>query len=118
VTNTPLQALVLLNDPTYVEAARALAQRTIEEAGRGSAQRINYAFRLATARTPAPQELQVLRQLAWRELAHYRRDKDDAAKLLRVGDSDYDKKLNSSELAAWTTVAGAILNLDETVTKE
>ena len=118
VTNTPLQALVLLNDPTYVEAARALAQRTLTEAGRGSAQRINYAFRLATARNPAARELQVLRQLAWRELAHYRREKDAAVKLLRVGDSDFDKKLDASELAAWTTVASAILNLDETVTKE
>ncbi len=118
VTNTPLQALVLLNDPTYVEAARALAERTLTEAGRGSAQRINYAFRLATARHPAARELQVLRQLAWRELAHYRRDKDSAVKLLRVGDADYDKKLDPSELAAWTTVASAILNLDETVTKE
>lgn len=118
VTNTPLQALVLLNDPTYVEAARSLAQRTLAEAGRSSTQRINYAFRLATARRPAPQELQVLRQLAWRELTHYRRDKDAAVKLLRVGESAYDSKLDASELAAWTTVASAILNLDETVTKE
>jgi mono/diheme cytochrome c family protein len=118
VTNTPLQALVLMNDPTYVEAARALAQRTLKEAGRGAAQRINYAFSLAEARRPAPQELNVLRQLAWRELAHYRRDRDAADKLLSVGESVYDKKLDPSELAAWTTVASAILNLDETVTKE
>ncbi|MFB3922122.1 MAG: DUF1553 domain-containing protein [Terriglobia bacterium] len=118
VTNTPLQALVLMNDPTYIEAARALAERTLEGAGRNSAQRINYAFRLATSRNPAPQELSILRQLAWRELAHYRRDKEAAAKLLGVGESTYDRKLDPSELAAWTTVASAILNLDETVTKE
>ncbi|MGH9651427.1 MAG: DUF1553 domain-containing protein, partial [Terriglobales bacterium] len=118
VTNTPLQALALLNEPTYIEAARALAQRTLTEAGPGSVRRISFAFRLATARNPAPRELTVLRQLAWRELAHYRRDKDAAVKLLQVGDSDYDTKLDASELAAWTTVASAILNLDETVTKE
>src|SRR5207248_1280162 len=61
-TNTPLQALVLLNDPTYVEAARALAQRMIGEAGRDPASRINFAFRLATARPPTASEIQILRR--------------------------------------------------------
>jgi hypothetical protein len=118
LTNTPLQALVLMNDPTYVEAARALAQRTVTEAGRNPAHRIRYAFRLATAREPDQREMQLLQNLARQELSHYRRDKDAALKLLGVGESSVDPKLNPSELAAWTTVASAILNLDETITKE
>ena len=117
-TNTPLQALVLLNDPTYVEAARALAQRAIKEAGKSPARRIDFAFRLATGRTPEARERQVLIQYARQELGDYRRDKSAALKLLGVGESKYDTKLDASELAAWTTVASAILNLDETITKE
>jgi mono/diheme cytochrome c family protein len=117
-TNSPLQALELMNDPTYVEAARALAQRTLTEAGRDPDQRIRYAFRLATARNPAPRETQVLRQLARQELVHYRRDKDASAQLLKLGESSYSPKLDANELAAWTTVASTILNLDETITKE
>ena len=118
VTNTPLQALVLLNDPAYVEAARVLAERTLREGGRDDARRIRFAFRLATARTPTPQELTVLRGLQRQELAEYREHKDEAGKLLAVGEAPLDPKLDAPELAAWTTVASAILNLDETVTKE
>jgi hypothetical protein len=117
-TNSPLQALELMNDPTYVEAARALAQRTLTEAGRDPDRRIRYAFRLATARNPAPRETQVLRQLAQQELVHYRRDKDASGQLLKLGESSYNPKLDANELAAWTTVASTILNLDETITKE
>jgi hypothetical protein len=117
-TNTPLQALALLNDPTYVEASRALAQRMIVEAGRDPAARINFAFRLATARKPTAKERQVLRDLAEREVGSYHRDPDAALKLLRVGESKFDNKLDVGELAAWTTVASVILNLDETITKQ
>src|SRR5205807_3916325 len=112
------QALVLLNDPTYVEAARALAQRMMTEGGRDAAQRVNFGFRLATARKPEPKEAAILLQTAKQQLAEYRRHKDEAAKLLGVGDSKYNHQLDVSELAAWTTVASSILNLDETVTKE
>jgi hypothetical protein len=118
VTNTPLQALVLMNDPTYVEAARALAARMILEAGGDSDRRIALAYRLATARKPGADELRVLRDLAHTQLAHYRREREAAAKLVRVGESELNPKLDVSELAAWTTVASAILNLDETITKE
>jgi len=118
MTNSPLQALELMNDPTYVEAGRALALRTLTEAGRDPDKRISYAFRLATARNPERREMQVLRQLEQRELAHYRRDRDAAAQLLKVGESPYSPKWDASELAAWTTVASTILNLDETITKE
>ncbi len=118
VTNTPLQALVLMNDPTYVEAARALAQRMIREAGPDPVKRIRYGFRLATARDPQPKEVQVLREMERAGLANYRQHKDAALKLDNVGESKFDAALDSSELAAWTTVASTILNLDETITRE
>jgi len=118
VTNTPLQALALMNDPTYIEAARALAERALREGGKDATSRIAYAFRLATARKPAEQETRVLRDLLIKQFAYYRRDKAAALALLRVGESQWDAKLDVAEIAAWTTVASAILNLDETITKE
>ncbi len=118
ITNTPLQALALLNDPTYVEAARALAQRMLTEGGKSPTERINFAFRLATARTPEPRERAVLLDAARQQVAEYHRHKDNAAKLLTVGDSSYNSRLDPGELAAWTTVASMILNLDETITKQ
>ena len=117
-TNTPLQALELLNDPTYVEASRALAQRAILGAGRSPSKRIDFMFRLATARYPRPQEHAVLAGLAQDELTEYRRDRGAALKLLSVGASRCSPKIDASELAAWTTVASAILNLDETITNQ
>lgn len=117
-TNTPLQALELMNDPTYVEASRALAQRAMLEAGRGASKRIDFMFRLATARDPRPQERAVLAGLARDETAAYRQDRAAALKLLSVGASRCNPKINPSELAAWTTVASAILNLDETITNQ
>jgi hypothetical protein len=118
VTNTPLQALVLLNDPTYVEAGRVLAEKTLLQAGRDPAKRVDFAFRLATDRKPQPQERAVLLQLARQELVEYRHDKASALKLISVGDARRNPKLDPAELAAWTTVAGTILNMDETITKE
>jgi hypothetical protein len=117
-TNTPLQALVLLNDPTYVEAARALAQRVLSESATDPASRIRHAFRLVTAREPNERELQALRDLAEVQEARYRRDPKAAEALLRVGESEFDRKRDVSELAGWTTVASVILNLDEAITKE
>lgn len=118
VTNTPLQALVLLNDPTYIEAARVLAEKMIREGGQDAASRIRYAFRLATARDPDAKELQVLRDLERMEAATYRHDTEAARKLVSAGESKVDGKVDTSELAAWTTVASTILNLDETITRE
>ena len=118
VTNTPLQALVLLNDPTYVEASRFLAARTLTQGGNTPTSRIDYAFRLATGRTPDPQERAVLLEQAQEALAEYRQHGDEAKALLAVGSSKSDPRLDPKELAAWTTVAGIILNLDETITKE
>jgi hypothetical protein len=118
VTNTPLQALVLLNDPTYLESARVLAARVLHEVPRDAAKRAALAFELVTARPPAKKEVAVLTRLAKQQLAVYSRDAGAAAELLKAGESPVDPKLNRAELAAWTTVASAILNLDETVTKE
>ncbi len=118
LTNTPLQALVLLNDTTYVEAARALAERALREGGKNANSRISYAFRLATARKPVAAEVRALRELLQKQLAHYRRDRQSALALLRTGEAKRDESLDTAELAAWTVVASAILNLDETITKE
>jgi hypothetical protein len=118
VTNTPLQALITLNDPTYVEAARKLAERTLRESGKDVNSRLAFAFRLATARKPSVQELKVLRDLLAQQLANYRSNAGAAEKLLRVGESAVDEKLDKTELAAWAMVASTILNLDEAITKE
>jgi mono/diheme cytochrome c family protein len=118
LTNTPLQALVLMNDTTYVEAARALAQRALLEGGKNEKSRIEYAFRLATARKPTGKEAGVLRRLLKGQRAEFGRDRQAAIKLISVGESERDKRLDPSELAAWTTVASAIFNLDETITKQ
>jgi mono/diheme cytochrome c family protein len=118
LTNTPLQALVLMNDPTYVEAARALAQRVIIEGGKDDSARLAYAFRLATARKPTGGESGVLRRLLQQRIDGFRKDPRAAAKLIAIGESPRDTRLDAVQLAAWTTVASAILNLDETITKQ
>jgi len=118
VTNTPLQALALMNDPTYVEAARALAQRMIREGGADPVKRIRYGFRLATTRDPQPKEVQVLRDIERAELQNYQQHKGAALKLDSVGESKMDAAVDPTELAAWTTVASTMLNLDETITRE
>ena len=117
-TNTPLQALVLMNDPTYVEAAGKLAERALTEGGRRPASRLAYAFRLATTAASRPaEETKVLRDASSSsKLAAFRSSpKTAAAKLLAVGESPRDPSSSTAaELAAWTTVASVILNLDET----
>jgi len=116
-TNTPLQALDLLNDPQYVEAARALGQRALLEGGRDAEARIRYAFRLATGRQPGANEVKVLRGVLEQQMADFRKDPEAAKKLLGVGGFKPKAELDQAELAAWATVASMILNLDETVTK-
>jgi hypothetical protein len=116
-TNTPLQALVLWNDPTYVEAARKLAERMMNEAPPTAEERITLAFRLAACRIPTREETEVLMRIFEEQLNHYRRNLQTAELLLRVGESPRNATLDPAELAAWTIVASAILNLDETITK-
>jgi hypothetical protein len=115
-TNTPLQALVLMNDPTYVEASRKLAERMMLEA-KSDDERVALAYRLTLARAPQKAELKLLLKLYGEQLDRYRNDNAAALKVLAVGESKRNTALDSAELAAWTMVASAILNLDETVTK-
>jgi hypothetical protein len=117
-TNTPLQALTTLNDVQFVEASRHFAQRLMREGGKAVDQRVRYAFRLATARQPSPGEVAVLTEIHDAALQQYQGDADAATALLAVGESDRDDSLQVAEHAAWTIVASAILNLDETLTRE
>ena len=117
-TNTPLQALILLNDPTYVEAARALAQRTLKGTASNTRDRIRLAFRLAAGRVPDSRETPILDRILQQQRNYYRTDPEAARRLIEVGDSPFDPSLDPVELAAWTTVTGSILNLDETITRE
>jgi hypothetical protein len=117
LTNTPLQALALLNDPTYVEAARALAQRALLEGGPEPDSRLAYAFRLATTRKPSGKETKVLRTLLDQRLISFRANPPSALQLVSVGESPRSPKLDPVELAAWTTVTSVIFNLDETLNK-
>jgi hypothetical protein len=116
-TNTPLQALALLNDQQFVEASRSFAQRVLLEGGDTVESRIAYAFRLATARQPGKDEIKILRDVLLKQLAEFHTDQAAAEKLLSVGSFKPNTGLDRSELAAWTTIASMILNLDETVTK-
>jgi hypothetical protein len=117
-TNTPLQALELLNDVTYVEAARALAQLMLTEGGKTPEERVTFAFRRATARKPSDAELRILLRGLERYREKFSADKGAAQKFLRHGDSPPDTKLDPVELAAYMATASVILNLDETTTKE
>jgi hypothetical protein len=116
-TNTPLQALNLLNDITYVEAARVLGERMMTQGGNDPEKRIAFAFYLATSRSPTAAELQILRAGFARHLQHYQNDRQAALKLVSVGEAPRNPALDVSELAAYMAVAGVILNLDETITK-
>jgi hypothetical protein len=117
-TTTPLQSLVLMNDPAYVEAARALGQRIMTRCKDKSLRdQITYAFRLTLARKPNDQELTILEHLYTDELTHFTQDKDAATALLKIGESEKPKDLDDSTLAAWTAIANVLLNLDETITK-
>jgi hypothetical protein len=116
-TNTPLQALALWNDPTFLEAARHLAERTLRAAGPDRAKRLRQMFRTATARYPTTAELALLDKVAGEQLAEYRAKPAEAAKLVAIGESK-TQYADAVELAAYTSVASAILNLDEVITKE
>jgi Protein of unknown function (DUF1553)/Protein of unknown function (DUF1549)/Planctomycete cytochrome C len=117
-TNTPLQALELLNDVTYVEAARQLAQLTLRNGGCTPDERITFAFRRAMARRPSPRELDVLKRGLERYRQGFKTNPQSAVQIIRHGESSVDPKLDPSELAAYTAMATVILNLDETITLE
>jgi hypothetical protein len=126
ITTTPVQALTLLNDPVFVECAKMLGQRMLkdrEAMGRArdlkkpeeDAKRLAYGFRLCTSRQPTEEETEILRKLLDDERAHFQADASAAKKLLGVGDAKLDETLNPAEVAAWTCVANALLNLDSTI---
>lgn len=117
-TNTPLQAMNLLNDPQYVEAARALAERMITEGGDTPRSRITLGHRIVLGRKPSRAVLQILAKGRGEYHRRYRNDMDSAKGLISIGKSKASPELNPAELAAYTAVANILLNLDETVTKE
>ncbi|MCH2581218.1 MAG: DUF1553 domain-containing protein, partial [Planctomycetes bacterium] len=116
-TNTPLQALVLMNDVQFIEAARKFAERVLREGGAGIEERVRFAFRSLVARRPGESELKTLARLFNEYLEQFKADPGSAPKLLSVGESPRDQKLDVNELAAWTMVTHLLLNLSETVTK-
>jgi hypothetical protein len=116
-TNTPLQALASLNDPAFVEAARGLATRALREAETADDGRIRWAFRVALARRPSAAELAILTGLLADQRRHFAGDLRAATSFVEVGESPRDPRLDRFELAAWTMLSAAILNLDETLTK-
>ncbi len=122
-TNTPLQALVLMNDVQFVEASRVLAQRLISEGGSDAASRVTLAFRLLLGRRPSDRELSICTKAHDRELARFRADRAAADALIHQGEAPVPATtsdglaLDPAELAAWTMVTTTLLNLDETVTR-
>ena len=117
-TNTPLQALALLNEVSFVEAARKLAERTLNSGSADVDHRLRFAFRAVLTRDPTDRESAVLKRGVEQHLAHYRAHRDEAAVVIRTGESAANTSLDPVEVAAWTAVSGLILNLDEAVTKE
>jgi hypothetical protein len=117
-TNTPLQALNLMNDVAFLEAARFLGQRMMKEGGGDAAARLRFGFRLATGRWPSPAEQQVLLDDFRFHRDYFSTEAKRADEFLDQGDSPSDPALNRPELAAYASVASVILNLDETITKE
>lgn len=116
-TNTPLMALVMMNDPTFVEAARVMAENAMISAV-DPGDRISFMFNRATARQPNPLEIEVLLNVYRRQHGVYDRNSDAAVNLLTVGESKRNQNLDAGEHAAMTTIGSIILNMDETITKE
>jgi hypothetical protein len=117
-TNTPLHALILLNDVTYVEAARMLAEQLLTRGGTTAEERIVTLFRLATSRRPSDAERLILTRSLERFRKQYQADKAGALKLVGVGEAPRNGKLDVVELAAYTGLASVVLNLDEVISKE
>jgi hypothetical protein len=117
-TNTPLQALSLLNEVTYVEAARKLAERMLVDGGATPTERLTHGFQIVTSRRPTPQELAVLTEGLSADMARLKQNPDAASKLLAFGESKSRSNLDPVELATYTLSANVLLNLDEAVTRE
>jgi hypothetical protein len=116
-SNTALASLVLLNDPSFTEAARVLAAKVIHEGGSKPADRLEFLLRRAANRSADAEELKTLEALLSASRDYYDAHRDDAEKLLSVGLKPVPSEINPSELAAWTCVARAVLNLNEVYTR-
>ena len=116
-TNTPLQALLLMNEPQFIEAARALAERTLREGGRTAEDRLAYMLRLVTSRSLDTKDFAELSSALKDLTAHYTTQPEAAQRLIATGKTRPDSRYNPTELAAWTMIGNVILNLDEAITK-
>jgi hypothetical protein len=115
-TSTPLQSLVVMNDPQFVEASRVLAQKMVKES-KSFDEQVNYAFLALTGRPSHTHEVEILKELFEEELTAFRKDPKRATQLLGVGEYPVEKTVGSAELAATTMVASTIMNFDEFVIK-
>jgi hypothetical protein len=116
-TTTPLQALVLLNDPQFLEAARVLAEQTIRTHGDNLGARVDDAFRRLTGRTPQPREQEILTRLLTEQLDYFKTQPEAAAKYLAIGERPRDAALSAEQVAATTVMTSAVMNHDEFVMK-
>jgi len=116
-TNTPLQALVTMNDTQFVEAARNLAERMMKEGGKSPRDRVAFGYRLVTARAPKPIVSRILESAFNEEFDNYNKNTEAAAKLIATGESKRDESIDKAEHAAWTIVASMLLNLDEVISR-
>jgi hypothetical protein len=117
-TNSPLQALDLMNDVTFLEASRKFAGRMIAEGGTTPESRIEYGYKLLLARTPSEKQKQILLTTEARMAADFQNDPGAASQFLQQGESPVDRTVESTELAAWTSIASLLLNMDEAITKQ
>jgi hypothetical protein len=116
ITNTPLQSLVLMNDPVFVEAARVFAERVLRQPG-DLQERVRYAYRSAVAREPSTEQVKIVEEL-WRDqLQAFRSQTSNGSKLLQLGDRSPSNDLLVPQLAAWTTVASVLFQMDEFITR-
>ncbi len=116
-TNTPLQALVTLNDEQFVEASRRLAERVLAEGGESFDDKVRYAFKLCTAREVSAAEIEICREVYAQQLDSFEADQKLAEAYLKVGEAKANEAIHQSELAAWTVLTNMILNLDEVLTR-
>ncbi len=116
-SNTPQQALTLLNDPSYVEAARVFATHIMKDGGDTDESRLTWAFRRAVSRTPKPEELAILQKLLAKHRDEFRANPANAEQLPRTGETPLPDGLCKPDLVAWTSIARTILNLHETITR-
>jgi len=116
-SNIPQQALVLMNDPTYVEAARSFAARIMTEGKGDASQRVTWAFQQALQRAPTAEEAKTISDLLAKQLGDYQKDPAAAEALLTTGAAPAPANVSKPELSAWTHVSRVLLNLHETITR-